>query len=74
MSSTGQQPLTLNGMNEYLPPQVKIARKRSRMIWGKEIKCKYCNFEDSYISQQEDRYFVVCPQCQQTYYLKEQHI
>lgn len=74
MSSINQQPLTLNMTSESLPAQVKTARKRSREIFGKEIKCKYCSYEHSYISLQEGRYYVVCDQCQQTYLLKEQKL
>ena len=57
---------------------IQIARKRGRdttkEIIGRTLKCKYCSCEDAYVSEEEGRYMVRCPECFDVSYLKEYNL
>ena len=51
---------------------VKKTIKKNLPKYQKNLKCKFCSDPDAWISEEDNRYYVNCPKCQQTYLLKEQ--
>lgn len=49
------------------------ATKQFRVPVHQNLKCRFCQSGDAWISQEANRYYVRCPGCQQEYLLKEQH-
>ena len=74
MSSTNQTQSISHTMKEHLPEQVKVARKRSRDVIGKHLKCKTCSSSNAWISEEDRMKFVNCPTCGNHYPLKMQHL
>lgn len=73
MSSTNQIQSTFPTMTQPLPEQVKIARRRSRDVISKHLKCKACSSSDAWISEEDRMKWVNCTTCGNHYPLKTQH-
>jgi DNA-directed RNA polymerase subunit RPC12/RpoP len=52
---------------------IKPSTVPAKMQFGQHLKCRYCQCSDAWISIEDNRKYVRCPLCQQTYLLKEQH-